>query len=102
MDISNTRSIYKRNGYSARHKPSIVKDRLTRILLNNPDGTLTKYRLSKISNCKFPTVHRTLKKFEEMALIKGTKVTDIRKLMLSGKNWELIPAKKEYLIQNPI
>lgn len=57
-------------------KRNIKNLRIIRILLSNPEGTLTKYRIAKSAECSVPWVIEFLRKLEEKKLVKKTKVLD--------------------------
>jgi hypothetical protein len=100
MDISNKEVVYKKNGYS--HSPNLNRQRIIRTLLNNPQGNLTKYKVAKLSECKFPTTHRILKELEKQGLIDGTKVNDFRSLIMWWKKWQVKPRERWYLVKDPV
>ena len=79
-----------------------VRERIIRVLLNEPDGVLSKYRVSKEAGCSFSWVHEYLKKLEGLGLIDGTRVVDYRGLV---ENWRKIrkkPEREEYLHRSPL
>jgi len=53
------------------------RERIIRILLNNPDGGLTAYRIHLEAECSQPWALSYLKKLENMAFLKKTKVNDV-------------------------
>jgi len=53
------------------------RERIIRILLDTPDGSLTAYRVHVKAECSEQWTRSYLKKLENMNLIKKTKVTDI-------------------------
>ncbi len=78
-----------------------IKERILRVLLNNPEGTLTKYRVAKLTKSGFPWVHEYLKQLEHSHLVEGTRVLDYRGLI---KTWISIhhPVKTiDYMVQEP-
>jgi hypothetical protein len=79
-----------------------VRERIIRVLLNEPEGNHTKYKLAKKANASFPWTHEFLGKLEKQRLVKGTKVTDYSGLI---KYWLTIrskPQKREYMHRDPI
>jgi DNA-binding Lrp family transcriptional regulator len=62
-------------------KRNIKNLRIIRILLDNPDGSLTKYKISKKAECSAPWVIEFLRNLEEKKIVKGTKVLDIDRLV---------------------
>jgi len=55
--------------------------KIIKILLNNPDGSLTKYKLSKISNTSIAWTIQFLRKLENEGIIEKTKVIDVNKII---------------------
>ena len=62
-------------------KRGIMRERVIRVLLTEPDGSLTKYQLAKKAECSFPWAHELLGKLEALELVKGTKVTNYTDLL---------------------
>jgi len=56
------------------------RERILRILLDNPDGKLTAYAIHIKAECSQPWALKYLKKLESMKLIKNTKVIDVYSL----------------------
>ena len=75
---------------------------MIRVLLNEPEGTLTKYRLAKKAACSFSWLHEFLGKLEESRLVKKTEVTDYSGLVKYWLNAKTKPEKREYLYKDPI
>jgi len=83
------------------HKRGKIKERILRVLLNNPEGKLTKYRVAKLTESGFPWVHEYLKQLEQDRLIEGTRVLEYRRLI---ETWASIhqPSKRiDYAVQDP-
>lgn len=80
----------------------IIRERVVRVLLNEPEGTLTKYRLAKKADCSFPWLHEFLGKLEKLRLVKNTKVTDYSGLVKYWLNIKTKPEKQEYMCKDPI
>jgi hypothetical protein len=78
------------------------RERILRILLKHPDGSLSKYRISKEACCSFPWVHSFLKKLESKKLIDDTKVLDIPGTFDYWLQISKNPQIREYQIQNPL
>lgn len=81
---------------------SQIKERIIRTLLNSSEDNLTKYRLAKLSQCKYPSVHRTLKELEALGLVKGTKAKKIKELFKVWLSWKKKPKTREYMIREPL
>ena len=82
--------------------PTNIKGRVGRILLNDPSGTLTKYRVAKLAGGGYPWIHRLLKALEEQGIISKTRVTDLKLLMEWWQRWQPAPKYREYMIQRPL
>lgn len=80
----------------------IIRERVIRLLLNEPEGTLTKYRLAKKVECSFSWLHEFLGKLEESKLVKDTEVTDYSGLIKYWLSVKTKPEKREYLSRDPI
>lgn len=78
------------------------KESVLRILLNNPDGSLSKYALAKLSKTSFSWTHDILKCLEDKKLIKKTKVLNFRNLFNYWLNIHKKPKVMVYSIQDPI
>ena len=62
-------------------KRNIKNLRIIRILLGNPKGDLSKYRIAKLSECSKPWVIEFLRKLDGMKLVKKNKVVNYDKLI---------------------
>ena len=69
-----------------------IRERVLRVLLNKPDGTLTMYRVAKEAECAFSWVHEFLGELKVMGLVEGTKVIDYTGLV---KYWLRVKTKAE-------
>ena len=79
-----------------------LRERIIRVLLVEPDGSLTKYELSKKAECSFPWVHEFLRKLEALDLVRGTTVKDYTGLLKHWLQVKTKPEKKEYMHKNPL
>jgi len=80
----------------------VIRERVIRVLLNEPEGTLTKYRLAKKAECSFSWLHEFLGKLEQLRLVKDTEVTDYSGLVKHWLNAKTKPEKQEYMYKDPI
>jgi len=80
----------------------VIRERVIRVLLNEPEGTLTKYRLAKKAACSFSWLHEFLGKLEESRLVKNTEVTDYSGLVKYWLKTKTKPEKREYMYKDPI
>lgn len=79
-----------------------TKSRVARILLNNPEGSLTKYRIAKLSKAGYSSIHRLLKQLEKKKLIEKTKVKDYRGLFEWWQSMQMRAEYRDYLIKDPL
>ena len=79
-----------------------IRERILRVILNEPGGSLTKYRLSKKASASFPWTHEFLGKLEADGYVKYTKVLDFEGLIRYWIEIRRKPGNKEYLIQRPL
>jgi hypothetical protein len=80
----------------------MIRERVIRVLLNEQEGTLTKYRLAKKAECSFSWLHEFLGKLEESGLVKDSKVTDYSGLVKYWLSVKTKPEKQEYMSKDPI
>jgi len=78
------------------------KERILRVLLKKPDGSLSIYRIAKEANCTHVWVIDFLRTLEQKNLVEKTKVKDIQELFYYWKEINKYPLYREYNIQNPI
>lgn len=79
-----------------------VRENILRILLNNPSGELTKYRVAKLAGCSFPWALEVLNALEKEKLVKNTKVLNYRKLIDYWLKIHKKPLFWEYSIRDPL
>jgi len=79
-----------------------IRERIIRILLNEPNGTLTMYKVAKKAKCAFSWVHELLGKLAAMGLVERTKVRDYAGLVEYWRTVKTEPDKKEYMHKNPL
>lgn len=79
-----------------------VRERILRVLLNNPDGKMTKYRIAKLSGANISWVIETLRNLEKMNLVKATKVMNYTGIINIWKDWKIKPKTREYMIKDPL
>ncbi len=78
------------------------KERILRVLLKQPDGSLSLYRIAKEADCSHVWVLKYLRRLEQKNLVEKTKVKDIKGLFSYWKEINKYPLHREYNIQNPI
>ncbi len=79
-----------------------LRERIIRVLLVKPDGSLTKYGLAKKAQCSFPWAHEFLRKLETQTLVDGTKVTNYSGLIQYWLQVKTKAEKKEYVHKDPL
>lgn len=79
-----------------------VKERIIRTLLNNPSGTLTKYRAAKEAGASYSWTHEFLASLERGGFVEGTTVTDYRGLIVYWRSIRSRPRKRDYMVQEPM
>jgi hypothetical protein len=79
-----------------------LRERIIRILLAEPDGALTKYRLAKTAKSSFSWTHEFLNKLQAQKLVKGTQVTNYTGLINYWLQIKTKPEKRDYMHKNPI
>ncbi|OGS39880.1 MAG: hypothetical protein A3K77_03900 [Euryarchaeota archaeon RBG_13_31_8] len=78
------------------------QERILRILLKTPDGSLSIYRIAKEANCSHVWVIKFLRKLEKINLVKKTKIKDIQSVFYYWLKISKFPLYREYNIQNPL
>jgi hypothetical protein len=79
-----------------------LRERIIRVLLNKPEGTITKYRLAKDAKCSFPWVHEFLTKLEALRLVEATRVLDYEGLLKYWLTIKIKPRMREYMHRDPV
>lgn len=72
------------------------------MLLNQPDGSLTKYRLAKLSECSREWVIEFLRKLEAQGFVEQTKVLGPEKLVKYWGQVRLEPEHWDYMLRDPL
>jgi len=79
-----------------------VRDRILRVLINNPDGDMSKYEIARQTCATYPWVRKFLLNLEEMRLVKGTRVLDYPAIL---RYWQSVNIKskfREYMVKEPL
>ena len=92
----------KNDMFVSNGRRSAIKSRLARVLLNHPEGHLTKYRIAQLSKSKYPWTHQVLKTLEKQEIIQGTRVLKFQTLLELWMKWESPYKSMSYLIKNPV
>ncbi len=79
-----------------------VRDRILRVLANNPSGDMSRYEVARQAGATYPWVREFFLKLEEMGLVKGTTVLDYPALL---RYWQSVHIKhkyREYMVKEPL
>ncbi len=79
----------------------VKRERILRVLMDEPDGTLTKYRTAKLSKTAKSWVIDYLRKLEKEMLVKGTKVLDKEALLDHWFSISQKPRHYDFFVQSP-
>lgn len=79
-----------------------LREHIIRVLLNEPTGGLTMYRIAKEAECTFPWVHEFLQKLQTKGLVEKTTVKDYTGLVKYWLEVKTKPEKTEYMHKNPL
>ncbi|MCK4614686.1 MAG: hypothetical protein KAU14_07775 [Thermoplasmata archaeon] len=79
----------------------VNRERIIRVLLNTPDGTLTKYRVAKEAQCSISWTMEYLVKLKQLELVEGTKVLDIHELLTYWAKITRKPMRLEFFHHDP-
>lgn len=85
-------------------KPAIkrgyIRERIIRVLLNNPREDLSKYKIVKLTEANISWVIEFLRKLENQGLVEGTRVKDYRGLVNMWKSIRRDPDAREYMVRD--
>jgi hypothetical protein len=79
-----------------------IKEQVLRILLNYPDGSLSKYRIWKLSEGSQTWVYDFINQLGEEGYLKDTRVSDPRGLFEYWAENRVTPDEKYYMVRNPM
>jgi hypothetical protein len=79
-----------------------VREKILRVLLNHPKESLTKYKITKLSEANISWVIETIRKLEQENLVKGTAVRDFKGLVHLWQKWRIEPERKDYMLRKPL
>jgi len=83
-------------------KRGFKKERMLRILLDQPDGSLSKYRIAKQADVSEPWCLEYTNQLESKGLIKDTEVVKPRKLFEEWKSVRVEPNQLTVSVQEPM
>lgn len=81
-------------------KRGYVRERILRVLLNNQNEKLTKYKIVKLAKANISWVIEFLRKLEKQGLVDGTMVKDYRGLVTMWKSIRKEPDVREYMVRD--
>lgn len=73
------------------------RERILRLLLNKPDGTLTKYKIAKEAQSTRQWVIELLRKLEVDGFVSETRVTDYKGLVSFWRKVRIAPDRRDYM-----
>jgi hypothetical protein len=77
------------------------KERILRVLLNDPEGELTKYRVAKEAEATEPWTREYTSELERRGILNDTRVLKPRKLYEEWRNTRIQPNTLEVSLQQP-
>jgi hypothetical protein len=78
------------------------KGRIIRVILNHPDGELTKYKLAQLSGASEPWTRQYTDKLEKEGLIQDTEVLKVDKLYQKWQQIKITPNQLNISLQQPM
>ena len=78
------------------------RERILRVLLSEPNGSLTKYRLAKLSETAKSWVIDFLKNLEDKGIVEGTRVLDKEALLDYWFSISQKPRYYDFFVQSPL
>ncbi|CAG0966044.1 MAG: hypothetical protein OIN84_20805 [Candidatus Methanoperedens sp.] len=79
-----------------------VRDRILRVLTNNPTGDMSKYEIARQAGATYPWVREFLLKLEGLGVIKGTEVLSYSALLRFWQAFYIQPKYREYMVKEPL
>ena len=79
-----------------------VRDRILRVLVNNPSEDMSKYEIARQAGATYPWVREFFLKLEEMGLVKGTRVLDYPALLHYWQSVNIKYKYREYMVKEPL
>lgn len=83
-------------------KRGFNKERIIRVLLNHPNGRLTKYRIAQLAEASESWTRQYTDKLEEKELIRDTEVLEPEKLYREWLNIRIKPNQLQVSLQQPM
>jgi len=78
------------------------KERILRVLLQQPDEGVSRYRVAKEAGASEPWVHEYLDRLEDQGLIRGTAVQDIAGVFREWQTVRISPTRLQVSFQHPL
>lgn len=80
----------------------VKQERILRVLLNHPDGTMTKYRVAKLADVSEPWTREYTDRLEAEGLLQDTRVVDARGLYEEWQTVRVAPNQVTVSVQQPL
>jgi predicted transcriptional regulator len=78
------------------------KERILRVLLQQPDEGVSRYRVAKEAGASEPWVHEYLDRLEGQGLIRGTEIQDIAGVVREWPTVRISPTRLQVSFQHPL
>ena len=78
-----------------------ARESILRVLLNDPKGELSKYKVAKLAGCSFPWALEVLNELQKKKLVKNTKVLNFKKLVDYWRKIYKKPVFWSYSVREP-
>ncbi|MGI0015953.1 MAG: hypothetical protein ACREBU_21240 [Nitrososphaera sp.] len=91
---------YEPSTYSQRLPRGAKNERIFRILLCNPEGTLTRYKIAKLAQAQQIQVSLLLDDLEKSHLVRGTRVTNPKDLLMRWGRLRVKYESRSYMLND--
>lgn len=88
------------SSYYQRVHRGVKNERIFRILLNNPEGTLTRYKIAKLAQAQQIQVGLLLRDFEKSHLVRKTLVTNPKDLLMKWSRLRVKYESQSYMLND--
>lgn len=83
-------------------KRGFKKERMLRVILQNPDGEMSRYRVAQNTKASEPWVHEYFDRLEDKGIIEGTRVRDFERIFKEWLEVRIEPARFQVSFQEPL
>jgi len=91
-----------RRGWTILTSRGTKRERVLRVLLSDPDGSLSKLRIAKLSECSRQWIIEFLAKLETQGLVEQTRVLSYSRLVEYWGQVRLEPKQRDYMLREPL